>query len=82
VSAERARYERTVIWVRWASLLLLATGCRDYAALCGANDPSVDAETCWNKGRVAGYNAGMEDVYASAYDSGYAACAAEDTDAR
>jgi hypothetical protein len=62
-----------------APLLLL--GCTDYEALCAANDPSVDAATCWKKGWNSGYNSGASDAYDAEFDEGYAACE-EDYDAR
>ncbi|MDP2305268.1 MAG: hypothetical protein Q8P18_04495 [Pseudomonadota bacterium] len=65
--------------MRLLALLALA-GCKDYEALCSADDPSVDAATCWNKGWSAGYDDGEADAYDVAFEQGYAACL-EDYDA-
>jgi hypothetical protein len=55
-------------------LLLLFLACRDYAALCADDDPSVTTSKCWNRGDVDGYNAGYADAYQSAFDTAAAAC--------
>lgn len=62
--------------MRFVFLLLCAAlaGCRDYEALCAADDPSVDAETCWRRGWARGEAEGDEDAYDTGYADGYATC--------
>ncbi|MDP2315900.1 MAG: hypothetical protein Q8P41_23595 [Pseudomonadota bacterium] len=59
---------------------LALLGCKDYEALCAADDPSVTAATCWREGWRDGYVEGETDAYDLAFDDGYAACL-EDYDA-
>jgi len=47
-------------------LLTFLLACKDYAALCAANDPSVDAGDCWSQGWRDGYNAAYHEAYVAA----------------